>query len=206
MFATLLLSMSVAMPMKEAPAHPIPDMGIIREEVVVEDVIDSEHSVDIEPQEARVDCVAYNIPNYSGRKSYMSCNLFGRNTKQYKLQAMATIDENGFCKVFDRYCIAVGSYFNVQIGQFVDLFLDNGVMIPCVIGDMKADQHTDETNMFSNNGCCSEFLVNTTKLNKDVKISGDVSSLRPDWKPQVKMIVTYDLNAFDLGGMYEVFY
>ena len=200
MLAALVLSMSIATPMQEAPAPSIPDMGIVREEYVieeepVEDVPGTEE--EMVSDELVAVCQVYYVPDYSGKKSFMSCELFSKSSKQYALQTLATIDDDGFCRVGGRYCIAMGSYFNVSIGQFVDLILDNGVIIPCVIGDMKANNDTDPTHMFSKNGCCSEFLVNMTKLTHNVKVSGDISDYCPEWQPQVRTVVVYELNALE---------
>ena len=205
MLGVFALSMLMSVTIQEAPAPPIPDMGIIREEVEVEEVVDSENTVDVEPHEIVVQCEVFNVPDYPGKKSYMGYNLFGHNTKQYQLQNMAITDANGFRRVTDRYCIAIGSYFNPHIGQYADLVLDNGIVIPCVIGDVKADKDTDDQNIFSHNGCCSEFLVDMAKLKHEVKVSGDVSSLTYEWQPRVRMVVMYELNAFDIErGIYEV--
>lgn len=38
-------------------------------------------------------------------------------------------------KLDDRYLIAVGSKFNTLPGQYIDLILENGVVIKCMMGD-----------------------------------------------------------------------
>ena len=145
----------------------------------------------IEPEE--ITCTEYIVPEYSGFKSFMSYRLFGRNTLQYKLQQQATTDVQGFRKIEDYYIIAVGSCFDAQIGQRVDLKLKNGEVIKCVIGDQKADKDTDQSNMFSKNNCLSEFLVDIRTLNKTVKDRGDVSHFpEEEWNSPVTEVIVYE--------------
>ncbi len=137
----------------------------------------------------------YQIPTYSGKKSWMGYNLFGSGTDQYKLQQLAETDRNGLRKVEGRYCVAIGSHFGTAIGQKFDLILENNVVIPCVMGDQKADCHTDSANIFTQNGCCSEFIVDSAGLNPDAMQSGDVSSINEKWDSPVVTVVVYDENV-----------
>lgn len=137
----------------------------------------------------------YQIPAYSGKKSWMGYNLFGSGTNQYALQQLAETDQDGLRKVDGRYCVAIGSHFGTVIGQKFDLVLENNVVIPCVMGDQKADCHTDSSNIFTQNGCCSEFIVDQTLLNSAAKQSGDVSSVSEKWDSPVVTVIVYDENA-----------
>lgn len=140
---------------------------------------------------------SYQVPEYSGKKSWMGYNLFGNGTNQYTLQQMAETDENGLRKVDGRYCVAVGSHFRTSIGQKFDLILENNVVIPCVMGDQKADCHTDASNIFTQNGCCSEFLVDSKVLNNSAKTSGDISSINNSWDSPVALVIVYDENILN---------
>lgn len=40
--------------------------------------------------------------------------------------------------------IATGSGVSHDIGRYIDIVLENGTVIPCVIGDAKDDAHTDQ--------------------------------------------------------------
>ena len=136
--------------------------------------------------------LCYEIPQNSGKKSWMGDNLFGTGTNQYAVQQLATTDKNGLKKVGNRYCVAVGSHFGLSIGQKFDLILENNTVIPCVMGDQKADCHTDAANIFTVNGCCSEFIVDSSCLNEAAKFSGDISSINERWQSPVKMVATYE--------------
>ncbi len=130
------------------------------------------------------DAEVYAVPAYSGKKSYESYKVIRRG-KAGTLQQMASTDEDGFRTVDGRYMIAVGTYFGASRGQYLDLTLSNGTVIPCVVGDMKA------ASIFSANGCCSEFIVDTGMI-KNVVNSGDVSDYRSEWDSPVNTITVYD--------------
>lgn len=145
--------------------------------------------IEIQP----IECIQYEIPEYSGFKSYMTYKNFGKKTLQYKLQQLATTDEHGFRRVDDYYIIAVGNYFGTKVGQRVDLKLENGELIKCVIGDKKANKDTDKSNMFSRNNCLSEFLVDMKTLDLTVKQRGDVSLFpEEEWNSPVTEVFVYE--------------
>ena len=137
----------------------------------------------------------YDVPNYSGKKSWMSYKAIkNHSSPQWKLQQQATTDENGFRKVDGLYCVAVGTHFGVSVGTKIDLILENGTVINCVVGDIKSNKHTDEANIFTANGCMSEFIIDKDSLNKAVKRDGNCSSLKSSWNSPVKKVLVYDKN------------
>ena len=122
-------------------------------------------------------------------KSYMSYKaISNKNSKQYKLQQKAITGTYGIRMVDNRYCVALGSYYTHQIGQKVDLIMDDGTIIPCIVGDGKADIHTDSKNQKTQNGCISEFIVDISVLNKDAKRSGNISSCSKKFNQSIKKI------------------
>ena len=76
-----------------------------------------------------------------------------------------------------RYCIAVGSYYTTTVGQKLDLYLETGVVIPCIVGDCKADCHTNsESHQFClSNGSVAEFIVDYSVFNYLKDGSGTVN-------------------------------
>lgn len=65
-----------------------------------------------------------------------------------------------------RYCVAVGSFYAVEIGTKIDLVLANGNIIKCILGDCKSDEHTDETHRFhAIDGSVAEFVVDYDYFN-----------------------------------------
>lgn len=151
-----------------------------------------------------VQCTEYTIPEYSGFKSFMSYKAFGKSSNQYKLQQLAITDENGFRRIKDYYVVAVGSFFEAQIGQRIDLILENGEVIKCVVGDQKAAKDTDSSNIFSRNNCMSEFVVDLKALETTVKNRGDVSFF-PDeeWDSPVTKVILYDEYLEDIWQLEE---
>lgn len=137
---------------------------------------------------------AYDVPQNNGFKSYMSYKSI-TCWKQKDLQEMASTSDSGFRMTEERYCVAVGTHFNVEVGQYIDLILENDVVISCVVADIKADIHTDADRIFTvSNGCCSEFVVDESKLPKIVRKMGDISYFKEDWNSQVKEVIVYDKN------------
>ena len=136
----------------------------------------------------------YSIPANRGFKSYESYKVFGTSgsTAQSRLQQQAVTNENGFRMVNGRYLVAAGTAFGMSIGQEFDVILENGTVIPCMLGDAKANRHTDSSNIFTlSNGCCTEFIVDPSALNAAVKASGNCSSLCEEWNSPVVTIAVY---------------
>ena len=139
----------------------------------------------------------HKISNHNGMKSYERYTALKRGNQKL-LQNYCTTDELGFRGYNGRYCVAVGTRFEMPVGQYFDAILENGTIIPCVVGDIKADIHTDVTNTFTKNGCCLEFIVDGSVLESTVKKMGDVSYLSEEFNSNVVKFVIYDeLNAIE---------
>lgn len=136
----------------------------------------------------------YPIYNHNGKKTYMSYTAITDTTSnQYELQSIAYTDEEGFRKVGNRYCVAIGTAFNAEVGQCFDVVLSNGEIINCIVGDIKADQDTDSTHVFTSQGCCLEFIVDDQDLNSVVKKMGDCSYLCDSWQSPCIQYSVYDI-------------
>lgn len=144
-------------------------------------------------------CTEYQVPSNRGFKSYMSYRaITSKCSLQYKLQSIAYTGEFGIRQIDGRFCVAIGTFSNATVGTYIDLILENETIIPCVVGDFKADIHTDSTNKItSHNGCVSEFLIDKTALYSTVKKTGDISYCKEEWKSPVKIIKVYEKNVFD---------
>lgn len=141
----------------------------------------------------------YQVPSNRGFKSYMSYRaITSKSSTQYKLQCIAYTGEFGIRQIDNRFCVAIGTFSNATVGTYIDLILENGTVIPCAIGDFKADIHTDSTNkVTSHNGCVSEFIIDKTVLHSTAKKIGDISYCKEEWKSPVKIIKVYEKNVFD---------
>lgn len=84
----------------------------------------------------------------SSAKTFMYyTSITNRKTKQYRLQNSEecyTDPETGIRMVGNRYCIALGTGYCKKIGTRIDLVLENGEIIQCILGEVKSDRHTDE--------------------------------------------------------------
>ena len=160
-----------------------------------------------EPNDEYVDLTAkyvsyetYDAPKNSGFKSFMDYRaITNTDSKQYKLQqCYSKTGEYGIRMADSRYIVAIGTYFTPDIGQYFDIILENGTVIPCILGDQKADADTDSDNIITkHNGCMSEFIVDSDALNKDVKFYGDMSYCLKDWDSPIKTIKVYNRNIFE---------
>lgn len=145
--------------------------------------------------------ITYNIPfnqNYHGQKTYMDYKtITSTETPQYQLQNIANSTSDGLRIVNNRYCVAIGTHFNAPTGQLFDIVLENGNIIPCIVGDIKDDMHTDKNNIFTEkSNCCTEFIVETNLLSNEVKKTGDVSYIKNEWNSPVTRIIIYNFNLF----------
>ena len=151
------------------------------------------------------DFVMYDIPKYEGFKSWMSYKaITNKSSKQYKLQQIASTGLGGVRVVDNRMCIAIGTAFNADIGTYVDLILEDGFIIPCVVADIKSSKHTDSSNVFTVAGkskrtiCCTEFVVDISKLDDKVKKTGDMSYVNDNWNKRVVNIIIYSKNIWEV--------
>ena len=131
----------------------------------------------------------YPITDGNTTKTVLPYKAFGKNTNQAKLQSLCQTNEVGL-RVYDgRFTIAVGTYFDTAVGQYFDLVLENGTVIPCIMGDMKADIHTDSRGLFTEaSGCMTEFIVDRTYLpNKN-----SATYCYEEWNSKVVNVIVYN--------------
>lgn len=70
-----------------------------------------------------------------------------KSSAQYKLlngDTAYTDEETGLRMVDGCYCAAIGTGWGCKIGQKFDVYMNNGNVFHCIMGDAKADIHTDE--------------------------------------------------------------
>ena len=96
-----------------------------------------------------------------------------------------------------RYLVAVKPAFG-ESGQCIDVILENGVTIPCIIGDAKGMENAGEgssANYVHSDGSVVEFEVDPSWAlvpgSNDLPQGGSVFNWIPEWKSKVKTIVTY---------------
>lgn len=127
-------------------------------------------------------------------KTYMDYRtITNRYSRQYALQLRAqTNEENGLRTLRGRYMVAIGSYFNCKVGQFIDVVLSDGEVLPCVVGDAKQDIHTDSNNLHGLSGDTVEFIVDEKVLKATTNVDGNISYVSDVFDDKVVEIRTYD--------------
>lgn len=134
----------------------------------------------------------YETP-YNKIKSYMPYQaITSKSSDQYRLQKIAYTGMYGIRQVNGRFCIAVGSAYTTQIGQYIDLVLQDGSIIPCILGDCKADNDTNESNTLTTDGSLAEFIVDIPSLSRTVTYTGDISTATEEWESMITKIIVYD--------------
>lgn len=181
------------------------EMAIKSAEIISDIVEDAQDSIEeIEEEIEEVEKTVYEIPSsyvnpVSGHTmSYKGGKTIERSSKiTYgdlgDINDLAEPDHDGFMKLDERYLIAVGSRFNTAAGQYIDLVLENGVVIQCIMGDAKADVDTDSTNTFTyKSSCCSEFIIDESTIRSDIYERGNASLKHSTWDSPVVSVVVYD--------------
>lgn len=141
---------------------------------------------------------------------YTAYNL--KSSQQYKLQKAAwtetrtgiriVTDPNGV----DRYCVALGTAWAggqpKHIGRCLDVYMENGAVLHCVLADVKRQEDTvDGANLYGKtNNDVLEFIVDGQKISQAVKTTGNVSNAGPEFVGGVKKIEVFDLWIEGFGG------
>lgn len=141
-------------------------------------------------------------PNYTGTKKWESYTaITSRSSSQYKVvnASECYTDSDGFRRIEDRYLIAVGTGAQAPVGTYIDVILQDGKEIPCIVGDIKSNAHTDPATGYlytsvNSNWCCSEFIVSKSDLDATVKKMGDCSYLPAIGKSLVVKFRVYPKN------------
>lgn len=121
------------------------------------------------------------VPEVTKRdfKSYMPYTaITNKSSVQYQLQQQASTDADGIRCIDSKPMVAVGTGWGVKVGDVVLVTCENGNSFEAIIGDIKADIHTDSDNKTTTaNGCRCEFIVDMKCLNPTVKSRGNVAVL-----------------------------
>jgi hypothetical protein len=133
------------------------------------------------------------------RKSYMDWEkITNHRSRQWRLQLMAYTNEHGIRMINDRYLIAFGQHYTNKIGTYVDVYLNNGEVLKCILGDSKQWRHTQGSNgLVGSDGGAVEFIVNTSSLSSEVRKYGSISYADERFLSRVIGIKVYDKNILD---------
>ena len=132
------------------------------------------------------------VPDQNGFFSYMDADcITSVGTDQHEMKSKYRLDLSGIWTYDGRWCIAVGSYYTTQVGQYIDIVLKNGTTITGILADCKSDKDTDSTRRQNANGSIVEFVVNESSLSSEVKRNGSCAYAYPQWQSEVDHIDIY---------------
>ena len=159
-----------------------------------EEIVDEEKNYIIEEELFYVDL---DVPLNKPFKSYMDAKFItSEGSAQYQLKYSYTLDNTGIYMVDGRYACALGSYYTTDIGTKFDIIMDSGEIIPCILADCKADEHTDNLGQYTlGNGSIVEFVVNEPTLIPNISNqwgnTGDISTLGGMFEGEISYIRIY---------------
>ncbi len=116
--------------------------------------------------------------NNTSMKSYMDYRaITNKSSAQYKLQQKNSVytDNEGFRRIGNNYMVAIGTYFESNVGQEVEIELSSGTKFNAIVSDIKSDKHTDSMHLSHPDGSVVEFLVDQKNLLPIIRKMGDCS-------------------------------
>lgn len=133
---------------------------------------------------------------------YTACN--DRSAPQWRLQQIAKTAENGARVVQDpngewRYCVALPVYWaggtHYDIGRCIDIYMANGAVLKCVLGDTKRVRKSvnGEGKYGIGHNEVIEVQCDLSKMNPIVPQMGDASYIGEEWVGDVYKIVVLDM-------------
>ena len=132
-------------------------------------------------------------------KSYMSYTCITLKGKEYTLtHSVATTGKYGIRQINGYYCVAIGTGYGMEVGDYGVVVLTNGTRIPIIMCDTKQNAHTDSTNKYGiGNNDVLEFIVNTSAMPALVRRMGSYAYACDSWSAGVKYVEIYDRNYFE---------
>lgn len=112
-------------------------------------------------------------------KSFMPYDaITSKSSMQWKLQQQATTNEDGIRCIDGIPMVAVGTGWGLKVGDIAIVTCENGNSFKVMVGDIKANKHTDEENKTTIfNGCRCEFIVDKNALDPTVRKMGNIATL-----------------------------
>ena len=127
-----------------------------------------------------------------------------RSMPQWRLQQISKTAENGVRVVQDpngewRYCVALPVYWaggtHYDIGRCIDIYMVNGAVLKCVLGDTKRVKKSvnGEGKYGIGHNEVIEVQCDLSKMNPIVPQMGDASYIGEEWVGDVYKIVVLDM-------------
>lgn len=114
----------------------------------------------------------------SSKKTYMDYRKITRQgSKQLKLQELSYTNNQGIREHQGKLMVAMGTYYGT-VGDEFKVTLETGEELEVIIGDVKADEHTDSKNQHhAIDKSVIEFIIDSRVIDELVLRSGDCSYL-----------------------------
>lgn len=114
-------------------------------------------------------------------KAYMDYRTISdTSSAQYALQQEAWTDDQGLRRIGDDYLVAMGTgWLTNGCGDRFLVTLETGIQFTVMVGDIKADCHTDPTRRYRACGGGAnviEFIVDTNLLAEEARNAGTISA------------------------------
>lgn len=137
-----------------------------------------------------------NVPDVEGTdfKTFMDYRtITAPSSVQYAMQQEAQTNQYGI-RTWNGYpMVAIGTYFVDRCGYLVTVTLEGGTTFDAVVGDIKADIHTDETNRVTLTGNAVEFIVDGDQIPDICWQTGDMSYASEEYRGRVLNIEVHEL-------------
>lgn len=170
----------------------------------LESIHDADHDTEsltddiISESEQSIDCNVWYSPDWyeDTRMSYMDWRtITDPNSEQWALQQFCYTDPTTGIRMCDgRYCIALGQEHTDRKGQYVDVTLDNGIVIQCIVADCKRYCDTQGGyGLIGADGGIVEFVVDEDYLPGDVILMGsNEAQFDWAWQSPVRKVAVLD--------------
>lgn len=156
---------------------------------------------------AHEDIILPKTESYIGRKGWMRlASILKQDSLSYLITHLdsTVTDNDGLCVLDGRYLIGVGNGISSTVGTYVDLILENGTLIECIVGNILPNSKTDSTNHVyeivdqTASWSCGQFIVVNKSgiFNSEMRKSKDCSIKSPNWQSPVKTVKVYNTNWF----------
>lgn len=145
------------------------------------------------PQESQPEADPFFREHETWFKAYMDYRtITDTESVQYAMQQNAWTDDRGLRRTEDDYLVAMGTgWLEAGCGERFIVALESGSVFTVRVGDIKADQHTDETHRYRSCGSGAnvlEFIVDTGNLSGEARNAGTVS-VYPELSGNITAIV-----------------
>ena len=112
-------------------------------------------------------------------KTYMDYKtITNKTSKQWALQQLCETNEDGFRIFNGKYVVAVGTFYAQEVGKELIVTLESGKKLPVIVGDIKMNKHTNESNQYIPfNGNIMEFIIDKEVMSETPLKLGNVSVL-----------------------------